>query len=72
MRRLIQIKDGEPETQEIWLAFLRKHAYYGIGMKANVWEWAKLSMFIFSFSHNSKETNVMQMWGRKWMLRWNR
>ncbi|KAL8861351.1 MAG: hypothetical protein Q9178_002223 [Gyalolechia marmorata] len=38
LRRLIQIHDGHPETVEIWLAFLRKHAYYGIGMKANVWE----------------------------------
>lgn len=38
LRRLIQIHDGHPETVEIWLAFLRKHAYYGIGMKANVWQ----------------------------------
>ena len=37
LRRLIQIQDGHPETVEIWLAFLRKHAYYGVGMKANVW-----------------------------------
>lgn len=44
VRRLVQIKDGDAETQEIWLAFLRKHAYYGIGMKANVWEFSKLSM----------------------------
>ena len=42
MRRLIQILDGHPETVEIWLAFLRKHAYYGVGMKANVWEHEKL------------------------------
>ncbi|KAK6584328.1 hypothetical protein PZA11_002552 [Diplocarpon coronariae] len=40
VRRLIQIRDGEAEAQELWLAFLRKHAYYGIGMKANVWEFA--------------------------------
>ncbi|KAI0382665.1 ribosomal protein S10 [Hypomontagnella monticulosa] len=37
-RRLIQIRDGHPESVQIWLAFLQKHAYYGIGMKANVWE----------------------------------
>ncbi|KAL8710481.1 MAG: hypothetical protein Q9220_004913 [cf. Caloplaca sp. 1 TL-2023] len=37
LRRLIQIHDGNLETVEIWLAFLRKHAYYGVGMKANVW-----------------------------------
>ena len=42
MRRLIQIKDGHPETVQVWLAFLRKHAYYGIGMKANVWEYNAL------------------------------
>lgn len=42
MRRLIQIKDGHPETVQIWLAFLKKHAYYGIGMKANVWEYNEL------------------------------
>ena len=46
MRRLIQILDGHPETVEIWLAFLRKHAYYGVGMKANVWEHEKLGTFI--------------------------
>ncbi len=42
LRRLIQIQDGNPETVEIWLAFLRKHAYYGVGMKANVWQHEKL------------------------------
>ncbi|KAH9221880.1 ribosomal protein S10 domain-containing protein [Leptodontidium sp. 2 PMI_412] len=40
VRRLIQIRDGEAQAQELWLAFLRKHAFYGIGMKANVWEFA--------------------------------
>lgn len=42
LRRLIQIQDAHPETLEIWLAFLRKHAYYGVGMKANVWQYEKL------------------------------
>ncbi|KAI8954586.1 hypothetical protein F4801DRAFT_575324 [Xylaria longipes] len=41
-RRLIQIRDGHPETVQVWLAFLQKHAYYGIGMKANMWEYASL------------------------------
>ncbi|RYO83069.1 hypothetical protein DL766_004084 [Monosporascus sp. MC13-8B] len=41
-RRLIQIRDGHPETVQIWLAYLQKHAYYGIGMKANMWEYGKL------------------------------
>ncbi|KAI0127519.1 30S ribosomal protein S10 [Xylariales sp. AK1849] len=44
MRRLIQIRDGHPETVQIWLAFLQKHAYYGIGMKANVWEYSKIDV----------------------------
>lgn len=26
----------------MWLAFLQKHAYYGIGMKANMWEYSPL------------------------------
>ncbi|KAI1448369.1 30S ribosomal protein S10, mitochondrial [Annulohypoxylon stygium] len=42
-RRLIQIRDGHPETVQIWLAYLQKHAYYGIGMKANVWEFTGLN-----------------------------
>ncbi|KAL4950559.1 ribosomal protein S10p/S20e-domain-containing protein [Aspergillus filifer] len=38
LRRLIQIKDGNPQVVQAWLAFVRKHAFYGVGMKANVWE----------------------------------
>lgn len=49
VRRLIQIKDGHVEGVELWLAFLRKHAYYGVGMKANVFEWAKLGRFLVLF-----------------------
>lgn len=48
LRRLIQIKDGNPETVQLWLAFLQKHAYYGIGMKANIWEFSKLGTFVLS------------------------
>ncbi|KAH6849713.1 hypothetical protein B0I37DRAFT_413168 [Chaetomium sp. MPI-CAGE-AT-0009] len=44
LRRMIQIRDGNPETVQVWLAFLQKHAYYGIGMKANVWEFSKLGV----------------------------
>ncbi|KAJ2895918.1 hypothetical protein MKZ38_006036 [Zalerion maritima] len=43
-RRLIQIKDGHPESVKLWLAFLRKHQYHGVGMKANVWEWSALDV----------------------------
>lgn len=39
MRRLIQVQDGHPETVQIWLGFLQKYMYYGVGMKANVWEY---------------------------------
>lgn len=45
LRRLIQIQDGHSETVEVWLAFLRKHAYYGVGMKANVWQHERLGEF---------------------------
>lgn len=53
MRRLIQIQDGNTEAVEIWLAFLRKHAYYGVGMKANVWEYEKIGL-----SPNSTESVI--------------
>ncbi|MCJ1406441.1 mitochondrial 37S ribosomal protein rsm10 [Ptychographa xylographoides] len=44
LRRLIQVQDGHPETIEIWLAFLRKHAYHGVGMKANIWSYESLGI----------------------------
>ncbi|KAK2000501.1 ribosomal protein S10p/S20e [Colletotrichum falcatum] len=44
LRRLVQIRDGNPEAVQLWLAFLQKHAYYGIGMKANVWDFDKLGV----------------------------
>jgi ribosomal protein S10 len=37
-RRAIQIMDGDKEVVQIWLAYLRKHQFYGVGMKADVWE----------------------------------
>jgi len=43
-KRLIQIKDGHPETVELWLAFLKQHQYYGVGMKANVFGWDELGV----------------------------
>jgi ribosomal protein S10 len=45
-RRLVQIQDGHPETVQVWLAFLRKHAFYGVGMKANVWQHEALGKFV--------------------------
>lgn len=29
---------------QIWLGFLQKYAYYGVGMKANVWEYSSLDV----------------------------
>ena len=46
MRRLIQIQDGHPDVVQIWLAYLRKHAYHGVGMKANVWEFEELGELV--------------------------
>lgn len=43
-RRLIQIKDGNPETVQLWLAYLRKNQFFGIGMKANMWEFSELGV----------------------------
>lgn len=51
LRRLIQIKDGHPETVQLWLAFLRRHAFYGVGMKANVFDFDDLGMILFSRGH---------------------
>ncbi|KAL4877635.1 37S ribosomal protein S10, mitochondrial [Aspergillus karnatakaensis] len=42
LRRLIQIKDGDSQSVQAWLAFLRKHAFYGVGMKANLWEYESI------------------------------
>lgn len=43
VRRLIQIKDGHPDTVDLWLSYLRKHAFHGIGMKANVYTFGTYS-----------------------------
>jgi small subunit ribosomal protein S10 len=59
MRRLIQIRDGNPDTVQIWLAFLQKHAYYGIGMKANVWEFSALGVGKSMSQLNDTDMDVM-------------
>lgn len=41
-RRLIQIRDGHPQTVQMWLAFLQKHQQAAVGMKANVWEFSSI------------------------------
>lgn len=47
LRRLITAYDGHPEVVEIWLACLRKWQYYGVGMKANVFQYEGLGMRFF-------------------------
>ncbi len=42
MRRLIQIQDGHVDVVKAWMAFLAKHQYHGVGMKANIWEYESL------------------------------
>lgn len=44
LRRLIQIQDGDAEVVQLWLSFLQKHQYYGVGMKANLFEFEKLDV----------------------------
>lgn len=39
---MIQIQDGHPDTVKAWLAFLLKHQFHGVGMKANIWEYESL------------------------------
>ncbi|KAK2873940.1 mitochondrial 37S ribosomal protein rsm10 [Arthroderma sp. PD_2] len=43
-RRLIQLQDGHPDSVQVWLSFLRKHALHGVGMKANVFEHTSLDV----------------------------
>jgi len=38
LRRLVQIQDAHPEAVQRWLAFVRRWCWYGVGMKADVWE----------------------------------
>ena len=44
LRRLVQIQDGHVDTVQVWLAYLRKHAFYGVGMKADVWNYEGLDV----------------------------
>ncbi len=47
MKRLITIYDGEASVVETWLAFIRKWQFYGVGLKANVWQWEGLGKSLF-------------------------
>ncbi|KAF2773484.1 ribosomal protein S10, partial [Teratosphaeria nubilosa] len=37
-RREIRIIGGHPETVAAWLGYVKKYQYYGVGMKANVFD----------------------------------
>lgn len=71
-RRLIQIRDGHPETVQIWLAFLQKHQQAGVGMKANMWEFSSLGTFLFPAVGATfvRVTNLIpQMSPKNWIRR---
>lgn len=44
VRRLIQIQDGHPDVVRTWLNYLQDRAFHGVGMKANVWDYERLSV----------------------------
>ena len=46
LKRAIEIQDGEAEVVKIWLAYLRRHAFWGVGMKANIWEFESLGKLL--------------------------
>lgn len=47
LKRLITVFDGHPDVVEIWLAALRKWQFYGVGMKANVWQFEGLGTLLY-------------------------
>ncbi len=59
---MIQIQDGNPETVQLWLAYLRKHQYYGIGMKANFWEFGSTSSEKSGQSLEGSASELLSTW----------
>jgi hypothetical protein len=43
-RRLIQIQDGNSEVVQMWLGYLAKRSYHGVGLKANIFEFEALGV----------------------------
>ncbi|TQV92362.1 hypothetical protein V2A60_007051 [Cordyceps javanica] len=62
LRRMIQIQDGNPETVQLWLAYLRKHQYYGIGMKANFWEFGSAELGSPEQSLENNTSELLSTW----------
>jgi small subunit ribosomal protein S10 len=54
-RREIRIIGGHPETVAAWLGFVKKHQYYGIGMRANVFDFSDLD---FSKDMDAEAENI--------------
>jgi ribosomal protein S10 len=79
LRRMIQIKDGHPETVELWLSFLKENAYYGIGMKANIWSFEKIGMLLPPFPwlwyrivRIRMRLMIVKALAKQWMPRWSK
>ena len=69
-RRIIQIKDGHPDNVKLWLAYLTKNQYHGIGMKANVWEWSGLGMSLLIIGHVTCSDLLTSQPRQMWLERW--
>lgn len=69
LRRMIQIKDGNPETVQLWLAYLRKHQFYGVGMKANVWEFGQPGLNSSSGTRESQLEQLDDTWSHLGQVR---
>jgi small subunit ribosomal protein S10 len=65
VRRLVQIQDGHPETVALWLAYIQKNRYYGVGMKANVFEHGGLEV---SKDMDAEAEKIAQAVGEKLAL----
>lgn len=60
LRRMIQIKDGNPDTVQLWLSYLRKHQFYGVGMKANIWEFGPAGVGV-DVENGARETQLREV-----------
>lgn len=69
LKRLITVYDGHPDVVEVWLACLRKWQFYGVGMKANVWQFEGLGKFHYPYQGTRTSTNMLQTFQRRWTSR---
>lgn len=59
---MIQIKDGNPDTVQIWLTYLRKYQFHGVGMKANVWEFGQPGVDVADGTRESQLEQLDTTW----------